>query len=117
MGDPESASAPLDADSSMPPFQRDSDSEILLNLGIQYLQSVEVLSIFIFFYGVSSSRGTRLIHKFDNRSLCCTFLCVGRSLCVRPFCPADPLLYDQELIPRNLTGGEDSLIALEQPYL
>jgi len=100
-GDSESSMSPLDAESFMGPFK--FDSEILPNLGSQYLRSVEVLSIFIFFYGASASRAILLIHKFEYRSVCCSVRCIGRYLRVRSLPPAK-LLFSY----RNLTGGEDS---------
>ena len=57
-----------------------------------------------------------LIHKFDNRIVLCTLLCIGCYLCVRFFLPASRFLFFyQGLIPRNLTGGEDFLPARRQP--
>ena len=65
----------------MTPFE----SKGLRGLGIAYFESIEALSIFVFFYGASFSLAISIwiIHEFDGRSFCYTFLYVGRHLRVR----------------------------------
>lgn len=73
----------------MTPFE----SQALQGLGIAYLESIESLSIFIFFYGASrvAARHVWLIHEFDNRIVRCAFFCVGHCLRVRFVLPAGHL--------------------------
>ena len=82
------------------------ESGLLHSLGIHYWKVIEQLSIFIFFYGTSSSldvRGTmRLIHQFDNRSVCYTLLCISCYLCVRFFSFRKLLIRQQDLITEIL---------------
>jgi len=72
------------------------ETEVLQHLGITYLYNVEELSIGVFFYGASSSLVVYdPLHKFDQRSLCSTLLCVGCYLRVRFLLPASCLFLSE----------------------
>jgi len=75
-----------------------AESKLLQRVGLAYVREVEELSISIFFYGASSSLAVllmRLIHKFENRIVRLTLLCVGRYFCVRFLILWIPLFFNK----------------------
>ena len=71
------------------------ETELLQRLGTSYLHEVEALSIFVFFYGASSSLVVHgLSTSLIKRSLCCTFLCLDPYFRVRFPLPVTRLFLD-----------------------
>ena len=68
-------------------FMTPPESEPPQTVGMSCLRMCEVMSIYVFFYGVSSSLTVRgyVIYNFVNRSIRCALLCIAHYLCVRFF--------------------------------